>query len=182
MSRVVVVGAGVAGQAAALAALERGAEVTVLERSGSLPLRKKAWPGLISGEVSLTQLEREAKETLGRLAAADFRFSESAEGVDLSNKRARTLRSPITFASLVIATGTLVRRAEFRGSSKKNVYLMAELDSYLKLAEGLPDISTIAISGASPLALGVAETLAKQGKRVILFATGACCPRRSTIL
>ena len=172
MAKTVVIGAGLAGQSAAKAALSRDAAVTLIERSGSLPLRKDAWPQLISKEAKLSQLEKEAELKLGQLATAEARFSESVEGVDLPKGKVRTSRGTVSFDSLVIASGSVVLKAPLQGASKRNVYVMSTPDSFVQLGEHISEISTIAVSGTSPLALGVAETLAKLAGKVILFSAG----------
>ncbi len=168
----VVIGAGVAGRAAAREASSRGAHVTLIERSPSLPLRKDGWPRLISREVHLDQLEMEADQTLRQLAPAEARFSESVDGVDLVRRRLKTSRGAVPFDSLIIATGSAALKPTLQGSSKRSVYTMSTLDSFIQLAKHIDAFSTVAVSGTSPLALGVTETLVKLGKKVILFAPG----------
>ncbi len=168
----VVIGAGVAGRAAAREASLRGAGVTLIERSPSLPLRKDAWPQLITKEVKLQHLEMEADHTLRQLAPAEARFSESVDGVDLARRRLRTSRGVVPFDSLIIATGSAALRPPLPGSSKRSVYTMSTLDSFMQLGEHIAEFSTVAASGTSPLALGVTETLVRLGKKVILFAPG----------
>jgi NADPH-dependent 2,4-dienoyl-CoA reductase/sulfur reductase-like enzyme len=140
--------------------------------SPSPPVRKDAWPRLISGEVNLNRLEKEAELKLGQLAPTEVRFSESVEGVNLSKRLVRTSRGAVPFDSLVIASGSSALKVSLPGSSKRNVYTMSTLDSFVQLGEHIAELSTVAASGTSPLAIGVTETLTKLGKKVMLFAPG----------
>jgi pyruvate/2-oxoglutarate dehydrogenase complex dihydrolipoamide dehydrogenase (E3) component len=172
LAKTVVIGAGLAGQAAAKSAASRGAGVTLIERSASLPLRKDAWPQLISNEVKLDRLEKDAELRLTQLARTELRFSESVEGVDISKRLVRTLRGTVPFDSLIISSGSSPVKMSLPGSSKRNVFAMSTLESFVRLGERVAEFSTLAVSGASPLALGVTETLVELGKKVILFAPG----------
>ena len=172
MTKTVVIGAGLAGQAAAREASSTGAEVALIERSPSLPLRKDAWRQLISGEVKLNHLEKEAELMLGRLASAITRFSESVEGIDFSKRRLTTSRGAVPFDTLVIASGSAALKESFQGSSKRNVHEMGTPDSFAQLAARVTEFSTVAVSGTNPLAIGVADALVKLGRRVTLFAPG----------
>ncbi len=168
MTRVVVVGGGVAGVVAALEANSLGAEVILFERSRSAMPPKSAWPSLLSGD--LKPDESGAAASTPPLPEGLSRFGEVVEEVDVARKTARTSRERVKFDSIVIATGSTHLKPSFRGLGKENIFVMAEYGDYLRLRDVLRSFALVAIAGGGPLSLSVAEKITLLGIRTILIA------------
>lgn len=169
MKKVVVIGAGIAGRAAALAAVG-SSEVTLVERAQSAPSRKDAWLKLVSNEVTEHEIEREGADATSQLSSVTTRFSESATDIDLPRGRLRTSVGSIPYDSLILASGSVPTPDAQHTSSRRNLYTLGPLESYLQLRDDSKGFTAVAIIGGSPLALLLAETFRRLGKKVILSA------------
>jgi len=163
--RVVVVGGGVAGLAAASEAHSLGAEVTLLESSESYLPPKSGWPSLLSGEAQPGPSERidhELREfsKMGSLVAE----------VNVAERTARTSRGPVEYDSIVIATGSTHADPTFRGSGKKNVFIMRGYPDYLRLANEVRGFARVCVTGGGPLSLSIAEKVSSLGAKVLLLS------------
>ena len=163
--RVVVVGGGVAGLAAASEAHSLGAEVTLLESSESYLPPKSEWPSLLSGESQLSPPERPDYELrehskIGSLVAE----------VNVAERTARTSRGPVEYDSIVIATGSTHADPTFRGSGKKNVFIMRGYPDYLRLANEVRGFARVCVTGGGPLSLSIAEKVSSLGAKVLLLS------------
>src|SRR2546426_169868 len=128
--RVVVVGGGVAGLAAASEAHSLGADVTLLERSESYLPPKSGWPSLLSGEAQPSLSERYGYEL------REFsKMGSVVDEVEVAERTAKTSRGPVEYDSIVMATGSTHVDPTFRGSGKKNVFIMRGYPDYLRLAK-----------------------------------------------
>src|SRR5712692_7520888 len=163
--RVVVVGGGVAGLAAASEAHSLGAEVALLESSESYLPPKSGWPSLLSGEAQLSPSERHDYE----LREFSKMGSVVAE-VNVTERTARTSRGPVEYDSIVIATGSSYADPSFRGSGKKNVFIMREYPDYLRLAKEIRGFTRVCLTGGGPLSLSIAEKVSSLGARVLLLS------------
>src|SRR3989442_6788782 len=163
--RVVVVGGGVAGLAAASEAYSLGAEVALLESSESYLPPKSGWPSLLSGEAQLSPSERPDYE----LREFSKMGSVVAE-VDVTERTARTSRGPVEYDSIVIATGSTYVDPSFRGSGKKNVFIMRGYSDYLRLAKEVRGFARVCVTGGGPLSLSIAEKVSSLGARVLLLS------------
>src|SRR5438477_5068150 len=128
MAKVVVVGGGVAGLSAALAASRRGAKTTLVESSNRVGLSKALLPLLIAGERTEGDNILPEAGSLGE-AGVELRTGEAVTSVDPKEKKIRVARSPsggrgapIGFDSLVICTGAASVVPQLRGLSKPNVF------------------------------------------------------------
>src|SRR2546422_2986456 len=163
--RVVVVGGGVAGLAAASEAHSLGAEVTLLESSESYLPPKSGWPSLLSGEAQLSPPER-----------PDYELREHAKigslvaEVNVAERTARTSRGPVEYDSIVIATGSTYADPSFRGSGKKNVFIMRGYPDYLRLAKEFRGFTRVCVTGGGPLSLSIAEKVSSLGAKVLLLS------------
>jgi 3-phenylpropionate/trans-cinnamate dioxygenase ferredoxin reductase subunit len=175
MAKVVVVGGGVAGLSAALAASRRGAETTLVESSKKVGLSKALFPLLISGERTEDDV---VLPEVGSLAEAgvELRTGEAVASVDHKERKVRVGSSlsggrgaTIGFDSLVICTGAASDVPQLRGLSKSNVFVLRGVADYLKLSAGVGALQDIAVSGPIPLALKIGEILAEKGKRVQVY-------------
>ena len=171
--RVAVIGGGVAGVLAALAASRVGAKTTLFESSKRIGLSKALMPRLISDGSSEDDLVLpEAKSLAG--ASVDVRTGERVTSVQRAEGKVR-LESASSrgrsagFDSVVICTGAAAEAPELRGLSKPNVFLLKEPADYVKLSKGLDALQTVAVSGPIPLALKLGEILAAKGKRVQVY-------------
>src|SRR2546428_136324 len=163
--RVVVVGGGVAGRAAASEARSLDATVTLLERSESYLPPKSGWPSLLSGEAQPSPPERPDSE-LGEFS----RMGSGVDEVDVAERTAKTSRGPVKYDSIVITTGSTSADPTFRGSGKKNVFIMREYPDYLRLAKEVRGFARVCVTGGGPLSLSIAEKVSSLGARVLLLS------------
>jgi NADPH-dependent 2,4-dienoyl-CoA reductase/sulfur reductase-like enzyme len=171
--RVVVVGGGIAGVSAALAASAHGAKTTLVDSSRRVGLSRALLPLLTSDgwtedDLILPQAKTLAEEgvevrTLETVASVQHRERK----VVLGSSSGRG--TSIGFDSLVICTGATSEVPQLRGASKPNVFVLKEAADYLRLSAGLDSLQTVVVSGPIPLALKLGETLAKGGKRVQVY-------------
>ena len=163
--RVVVVGGGVAGLAAASEAHSLGAEVTLLERSESYLPPKSGWPSLLSGEAQPSLSERHDYEL------REFsKMGSAVDEVDVAGRTAKTSRGPVEYDSIVMATGSTHADPTFRGSGKKNVFIMRGYPDYLRLAKEVRGFARVCVTGGGPLSLSIAEKVSSLGARVLLLS------------
>src|SRR2546422_1960719 len=163
--RVVVVGGGVAGLAAASEAHSLGAEVTLLESSESYLPPKSGWPSLLSGEAQPSLSERPDFEP------REFsKMGSVVVEVDVAERTTRTSRGPVEYDSIVIATGSTHADPTFRGSGKKNVFIMRGYPDYLRLAKEVRGFAAVCVTGGGPLSLTMAEKVSSLGARVLLLS------------
>ena len=174
MAEVVVVGGGVAGLSAALAASRRGAKTTLVESSKKVGVSKALLPLLISGERTEEDTILPEARSLAE-AGVELRTGESVTSVEHKERRVRLSSSSggrgttIGFDSLVICTGAASDVPQLRGLSKPNVFVMSGVADYLRLSSAAGGLQTVAVSGTIPLALKVGQILAERGKSVQLY-------------
>lgn len=178
MTKVVVVGGGVAGLSAALAASRLGAKTTLLESSKKVGISKALMPLLISDGWKEDDLVLPEAGSLSR-AGIEVRTGEAAVSVLLAESKVEMVSSPrestadrprrVGFDSLVICTGATSQVPELRGLSKPNVFVLREPSDYLRLSAGLGSLQTVVVSGPIPLSLKLGEILASRGKRVQVY-------------
>jgi NADPH-dependent 2,4-dienoyl-CoA reductase/sulfur reductase-like enzyme len=178
VTRVVVVGGGVAGVAAAVAASEAGAEVTIAEGSGSLAHNKSLLPGLLSpGRPPVGSHVADPGDLSARFGI-ETRLGEQVVAVDPDSGCVRTRSGRLTFDALVLATGSVYLQDDLKGISKPGVFTMRSTDDYHSLSESLGGLPRVALAGSLPLSLIVAEAIS-HSCRVSVFLGGATLPRFS---
>jgi pyruvate/2-oxoglutarate dehydrogenase complex dihydrolipoamide dehydrogenase (E3) component len=170
MAKVVVVGGGVAGLSAALAASRRGAQTTLVESSKKVGLSKALFPLLISGERTEDGIILPEVASISE-AGVELRTGETVTSVEHRERKIRVggRGTSIVFDALVICAGTANHAPQLRGLSKPNVFVLSAAEDYLKLSAGLGALQTIAVSGPIPLALKVGEIMAEKGLRVQIY-------------
>jgi len=173
MTDVAVVGGGVAGLSAALAASRRGARTTLLESSKRVGLSKALMPFLLSDGWGEDDIILPEAGSLSK-AGIEARTGETVISVRPGGGKVRLETSSsrgtsIGFDSVVICTGSTSQTPQLRGISKPNVFPLKEPADYLRLSAALDALNTVAVSGPIPLALKLGEILAKRGKRVQVY-------------
>jgi pyruvate/2-oxoglutarate dehydrogenase complex dihydrolipoamide dehydrogenase (E3) component len=170
--RVAVVGGGVAGVSAALAASAQGAKTTLVESSKRVGVSKALMPLLLSD--GWTEEDIVLPEA-GRLARAGV-VARTGEGVTAIRRRGGELRLEApgraagqAFDSVVVCTGSAAQTPPLRGLSKKNVFVMRDVADYLALSGALDSLAVVAVSGPVPLALRLGEALARRGKSARVY-------------
>jgi NADH oxidase (H2O2-forming) len=163
--KVVVVGGGVAGHAAASEAHTLGATVTLLERSESYLPPMSWWPSLLSGEAQPSLPERPDND-LRKFS----RMGSVVDEVDVAERTAKTPMGAVEYDSIVIATGSTYADPTFRGSGKKNVFIMRGYPDYLRLAKEVRGFARVCVTGGGPLSLSIAEKVSSLGARVLLLS------------
>ncbi len=179
MAKVVVIGGGVAGLAAALAASRLGAETTLVESSKRVGFSRALMPLLISKGLSEDDLILPQAALLSE-AGVEVRTGETVTSVqhgertllvsassrsDDADNQGRSIR----FYSAIICTGAASQVPQLRGLSKPNVFVLRGPADYLGLSTGLDALRTVVVTGPIPLALKLGEILATKGKRVMVY-------------
>jgi NADPH-dependent 2,4-dienoyl-CoA reductase/sulfur reductase-like enzyme len=180
MAKVVVVGGGVAGLSAALAASRHGAKTTLVESSRKVGLSRALMPLLISegwaeddlilpqtASLSEAGVEVRTGETVTSVQHGErtIRVAASSSRSDDADRRGTSIR----FDSVIICTGATSQVPQLRGLSKPSVFVLRGPADYLKLSTGLDALQTIVVSGPIPLSLKLGEVLATRGKRVLVY-------------
>ena len=177
--KVVVVGGGVAGVAAALAASGRGAQTTLIDSSNRIGLSRALMPFLISEGWDEDDLILPQAQSLSK-SGVEVRTGMSVDLVlhqekkilvssALAKSEADRRSVSIGFDSLVICTGATSQPPHLRGLSKPNVFLLRAPSDYLGLSGALPSLQNFVVSGPIPLALKLGEILAAKGKGVRIY-------------
>jgi NADH oxidase (H2O2-forming) len=170
---VLVVGGGVAGVAASLAAAKAGASVTVIEGSGVLGLDQTTLPCALASDAAAEAVRMLDGRQLAREFGAEIRLKEKVLGIDTSALSVHTTQGRLDFERLVIATGSGIVPDELRGASKSGVFKLASTDDYLRLADMKRSLSHLCVMGPVPLSLMVADSLSVSSKtKVFLGARG----------
>ncbi len=171
--KVVVVGGGIAGVFAALAAAREGAETTLIESSKKVGVSKALLPlllsgGLVEGDLVLPEAGLLTSEGV-EVRAEERVVSAEREGrrILVSSDRGRGRGE--RFDSLVICTGATAQVPRLRGLSKQNVFLLKDASDYLRLSSALDGLGIIVLSGPVPLALKLGELLNARGKEVRIY-------------
>ena len=173
MTKVVVVGGGVAGVSAALAASSRGSKTTLMESSKKVGVSRSLMPFLISDGWVEHDLILPQAESLSD-AGVDVRAGEAVGSIRREDGKIRLKSSSgrgtgLVFDSAVVCTGAISQAPQLRGLSKPNVFVLNEPADYLRLSAELDSLSAVVVSGPIPLALKLGEVLATKGKRVQVY-------------
>ncbi len=171
--RVAVIGGGVAGVSAALAACRRGAETTLLDSSDRVGLSKSMMPFTLSDGWTEDDLILPQAKTIA-VEGVEFRSRETVTSVRRERGKVRLETTSgfggyTAFDSAVVCTGATGQFPRLRGASKQNVFVLRALADYLWLAKSLGSLDSVVVSGPIPLALKLGETLAARGKRVTIY-------------
>lgn len=193
MRTVVVVGAGVAGVAAALSARQRGAHVTLLEEGRVMGLNRSLFPRILERDPDGTEGAASAHELgvakLGDLEdlGIDVSLGEGVRGLDAPSHVLYTGRGRRTYDSVVLCSGSRPRDPVVRGSSKPGVFALKGEEDYRALARSAGSRGPVVIAGSAPLSLVVADALTRRVTRGIGVYVGAgglnrfCPPIRSLL-
>jgi NADPH-dependent 2,4-dienoyl-CoA reductase/sulfur reductase-like enzyme len=180
MTKVVIVGGGVAGLAAALAASRLGANTTMVESSKKVGVSRALMPYLLSDGWAEDDLILPQAESLSG-AGVEVRTGETVSSVQHGARVIRVGQSSsqpggadrreasIRYDSLVICTGATSQVPQLRGLSKPNVFVLRGPEDYLKLSAGMEALQTVVVSGPIPLALKLGEIIARKGKGVRVY-------------
>jgi pyruvate/2-oxoglutarate dehydrogenase complex dihydrolipoamide dehydrogenase (E3) component len=173
MTKVVVVGGGVAGISAALAAAALGSKTTLIESSKKVGVSKALMPLLISDSWVEHDLILPQAESLSEAGVA-VRAGETVDSIRREDGKIRIKSSSgrgtsLVFDSAVVCTGATSQAPQLRGLSKPNVFLLNEPADYLRLSDELDSLGEVVVSGPIPLALKLGEVLATKGKRVQVY-------------
>jgi 3-phenylpropionate/trans-cinnamate dioxygenase ferredoxin reductase component len=163
MARVAVVGAGVAGVAAALEASRWGAQVTVFDSSMVLPSRRSSWPGVIAGE-SPSEV---VSESVLSQSGVSLRLGEPVQ--DVGSDRVTVRDAKLGFDACVLSTGGHPVRESVDGEGKDGVHVLDSEQAFLALRESLGRYSSVVVSGSGLTAAAVADQIRKQGVKVTLL-------------
>ncbi len=170
MPRVVVVGGGVAGLSAALAASGMGAKTTLLESSKKVGVSRALMPLLLSDGWTEDDLVLPQADALSG-AGVQVRTGVTVESVQHREGIVRVSSSSagLGFDSVVLCTGAASDVPQLRGVTKPNVFVLREPADYLRLSKSLPSLETLVVSGPIPLGLKLGEILSAKGKRALVY-------------
>jgi D-hydroxyproline dehydrogenase subunit alpha len=172
-TEVVVVGAGPAGMAAAVAAAHAGRRVTVLD-AGLGP------GGQIWRHMPNTPPPRDARPWVDRLHASGATLLFNASAVDIRREgsgfailaESGTAPCRVEAERVVLATGARERFLPFAGWTLPGVMGIGGAQALLKAGTDVAG-KRVVVAGTGPLILPVAASLAKAGARVLLVAEQA---------
>ena len=187
MRRVLVVGAGVAGLAAAEEAASSGAKVVLLESTNSFAPNRGMMPFLLSGACSLKDIRSPDRVDLAERSGFRVSFGQNVRSVDTAARSLVALgpgssSEKLPFDALILATGSSPLPEVARGTSKPGVFPLSDPDDFAGLAGSVQRFSRIALAGSSAaLALVTAEQLSSS-LRVVLLLEGSALERFSPVI
>ena len=165
--RVLVIGAGPAGLAAAYRAAENGLRVAVLDDNPAAG--GQIWRG---GEEKVES--REAQAWFDRIRSVDIQLINGARV--FQQPRARTLLAEtrtgvceLNYEKLILATGARERFLPFPGWTLPNVMGAGGLQALVKTGLTIEG-KRVVVAGSGPLLLAVAAYLRAHGAEVLLIA------------
>lgn len=162
MLHICIVGGGAAGQAAAIRATEAGAQVTLLERSETLPPMGAPWSSLITSPSSLARTE-----VPQGLDGAHLMLGTEAASVSRETVVARGGRS-FRFDSIVVSTGSKSTVPPSL-SRRPGVHVLENPESYAALGRKKDDSVSTAVLGSGFEAMHVAAALRANGRKVTIL-------------
>ena len=153
--KVMVAGGGPGGLEAAIAASQRGHEVTIFEASGDLG------GGLIPSSKDIS-----GGEVLLELLQYDkYRVEDLGIPVRLNTKVNRRVAAEFDPDVVIVATGATVKKPEIPGVDSEIVFDAWNVLSTKNMGNGGPHV---VILGGGKVGLTVAEVLAEQGKKPVI--------------
>lgn len=172
--KVVIVGLGTAGYAAAMEAAKRGAEITIIERRDFETFSPCGLPYVIDG--SIPQFE-DLKHTI-KLRNTEKLLSHEVRSVDTDKKivAARDLKSgeekEISYDKLIIATGAVPVIPPVRGVRElfgEGTYVIYGIDETSQLKRKAESSESCVVIGAGAIGLETACTLRNKGLKVTII-------------
>ncbi len=164
MLRVCIIGGGHAGTAAAFEAADRGAQVTLLEKSERLPNPNVDWPELLDRTDPPDPEHARIEE-----AGISVRLGERVVAVG-SSGAVSTARSKEDFSAVVLATGSRASPPIEPGLRKPGVFVLDRIEAYAALKNEVKPNGALVVSGVGLLSLKVAQKLSGSGRQVTLLA------------
>jgi len=168
MTRVVVVGAGPAGMAAAAVAAERGCAVTLLDENNAAG--GQLWRGADAEAPAKSAHGSEFAYWCKRLEASGAETRTGSTVVDSPSPRVLRVEREgrwrdVRFDRLILATGARERFLPFPGWTLPGVMGVGGLQALVKT--GLPiEGKRVVVAGSGPLLLAVAAAMARAGARI----------------
>jgi NADPH-dependent 2,4-dienoyl-CoA reductase/sulfur reductase-like enzyme len=178
MTRIVVVGAGPAGIAAACRAAESGAIVTLLDgapypggqiwRRGidySVPRKAKRW----FNRLDKVGVSLRTTETVIDIMGSSVQVQKEQGGLDSPMPVATQRGEWIAFDKLILATGARELFLPFPGWTLPNVMGVGGAQALLKAGMPVKGLRVV-VGGSGPLLFAVAASLAKAGAKIVCVA------------
>jgi NADPH-dependent 2,4-dienoyl-CoA reductase/sulfur reductase-like enzyme len=167
MTRIVVIGAGPAGIAAACRAAESGAMVTLLD--GNPYSGGQIWRRSIDYPVP-----RKAKRWFNRLDKAGVSLRSTETVIDITGSSVQAQKEQgrmerIAFDKLILTTGARELFLPFPGWTLPNVMGVGGAQTLLKAGMPVKGLRVV-VGGSGPLLLAVAASLAKAGAKIVCVA------------
>lgn len=173
LRRVVVIGGGPAGIAAATSAAENGARVTMIDEG--LDPGGQIWRPAVR-----SRTPRDARRWIARLSASDAEILRSTSVIDVERSDGRFvvvaescgIGREIVADAVVLATGARERFLPFPGWTLPNVVGVGGAQALAKSGTSFRG-KRVVIAGSGPLLLPVAAYLARAGAKVLTVAEQA---------
>ena len=170
MTKVVVVGAGPAGIAAACRAAESGANVTLLDDNPNLG-------GQIWRYGAGASAPRKAKRWFNQLDNADVIVRTGETVIDIIGLAVQVLTEggssySIAFDKLILATGSRELFIPFSGWTLPNIMGAGGAQALLKAGMPVKGLRVV-VGGSGPLLFAVAGNLSKAGAKIVCIAEQA---------
>jgi NAD(P)H-nitrite reductase large subunit len=168
--RYVIIGAGPAGVAAAetLRRWDPPGAITLISDEPHPPYSRPLLTYLLSGEVSLERIWLREEDYFEKWGFT-LLLGEAVTGVDPQAREVRLASGRVCpYDRLLIATGARPRRPGLPGEDLAGVFTLRTLADWRRLEAGLPPGGAVAVVGAGPVGLKVADALAQRGCRVSL--------------
>lgn len=168
MMRIVVIGAGPAGIAAACSAAEAGAGVTLLD--DNLYPGGQIWRRDLKG-----QLDKQGRFWLDRLDKANVSVRCGRTVIDIVDSQLVVRQEDealehITYDKLIIATGARELFIPFPGWTLPNVMGAGGAQALLKAGMPMEEGTRVVVAGSGPLLFAVAGNLAQAGAKIVCIA------------
>ena len=176
-AEVVVVGAGPAGQRAALSAAQAGAQVTVIDTYRQPGGQYYRQPAAEFGTARRANHQREGRALWEKVSAAGVKLLADTTVWGLFEGKLLALDGPeapptIQAAALILATGATERSAAFPGWTLPGVMTSGAAQTLLKEQHILPGRRFV-LAGTGPLQLVVAAGLVEAGAEVVAVLEGS---------
>lgn len=175
MKRILVIGAGAAGLAAATRAKRSNPQntVTVLEATQEFSRGTCSLPYYLSGEITdLTSLQGVSQSYLNELGI-DLKLGHCVSSIDPMKRIVHCGREGFDYDSLIVSTGSIARPVtqEVANTHHPRLWQLRTIADAERIRRQLSLLSqrNVAVVGGGYLGIELAESLTLQGCRVTLF-------------
>lgn len=163
--RIVVVGSGLAGFGVLRELRRQSPEaqlVLVTAEDGHFYSKPALSTALAKGKTAETLVTTTAQKMITNLKL-DARIGREAEAIDRNGKALLTTGGPVSYDSLILATGAIPFRPHLDGEAAHRAISVNQLDHYERFRNELPDGARVLIMGAGLVGTEFANDLVTNG-------------------